>query len=66
MIAFGWHKACPIFDLSEEAPMYTPRKFLPAMVLGITAASAAAIPITYTEQATATGSLGGVTLPIPP
>jgi hypothetical protein len=46
--------------------MRKPRKFLPALVLGITgaisvAAPSFAFPITYTEQAIASGSLNGVT-----
>jgi PEP-CTERM motif len=45
--------------------MRTPRTFLPALALGIAGAISAATPalagpITYTEQATATGSLNGV------
>jgi hypothetical protein len=45
--------------------MRKPVGFLPALALGVASAVGAAfrslaIPITYTEQATATGSLGGV------
>jgi hypothetical protein len=45
--------------------MRKPTTFLPALALGIAGAisvvaPALAVPITYTEQATATGSLGGV------
>jgi hypothetical protein len=47
------------------AAMRRPTTFLPALALGVVgaisiAAPSLAVPITYTEQATATGSLGGV------